>query len=114
MWLDRVELPEANIFTDHVRFEMYKDGKMISSSSVIFSVPKYYEYKDPQLEAHIEGDEVVVTSQAYARSVEILNENEDWILDDNYFDMEAGETRRIKIIEGKADKLKLRSVYDIR
>jgi beta-mannosidase len=114
VWLDKVELPEANMFTDYVRYEMWQDGKMISSGSVIFSVPKYFEYQKPEFDVKVEGDEIVITSSEYAHSVELLNENEDWVLDDNYFDMDKNETRRIKIISGKADKIRVRSVYDIR
>ncbi|OKZ45770.1 MAG: hypothetical protein BHV68_00015 [Bacteroidales bacterium 43_8] len=54
-------------------------------------------------------DEIEVTAKAYAKSVEILNENEDLILSDNYFDMNAG-TKRVKIEHGDAGKLRLRSV----
>ena len=35
------------------------------------------------------------------------------LLEDNYFDMDAG-TRRVKIREGKPEGLTIRSVYDIR
>jgi len=55
---------------------------------------------------------VVVSSAAYAKSVEILNEEEDLILSDNYFDMEKGE-KRVKVISGKPENLHIRSVYDI-
>ena len=59
-----------------------------------------------------EGDEIIVSAEAYAKSVEIQNENDDLILEDNYFDMNAGE-RRVKILDGKPENLKVRSVYDI-
>ena len=45
--------------------------------------------------------------------MEIRNENEDLILEDNYFDMNAGE-RRVKVIKGDVDTLRVRSVFDIR
>ena len=56
---------------------------------------------------------VIVCAQAYAKSVEILNEADDLLLEDNYFDMNAGE-RRIRILSGKPEGLRIRSVYDIR
>lgn len=59
-----------------------------------------------------EGDEIIVSAQTYAKSVEIMNKNDDLILEDNYFDMNAGE-RRVKILSGIPDGLKVRSVYDI-
>lgn len=40
------------------------------------------------------------------------NENEDMVLEDNYFDMNAGE-KRIRIINGEPVGRKVRSVYDI-
>lgn len=113
VWLDKMELPEADIFSQYVSYEMEKDGKIISSGTVIFSYPKYFRYEDPKLSYEIDGDEIIVRAHAYAKSVEILNENEDLILEDNYFDMNAGE-KRVKVFSGDIEKLRLRSVYDIR
>ena len=53
-----------------------------------------------------------VSADAYAKSVEILNQNEDLILSDNYFDLNA-DSKTVKVISGSVDKLRLRSVYDI-
>ncbi len=113
VWLDKMELPEADIFSQYVSYEMEKDGKIISSGTVIFSYPKYFRYEDPKLSYEVDGDEIIVRAHAYAKSVEILNENEDLILEDNYFDMNAGE-KRVKVLSGDIGKLRLRSVYDIR
>ena len=44
--------------------------------------------------------------------MEILNQNEDLILSDNYFDLNA-DSKTVKVISGSVDKLRLRSVYDI-
>lgn len=114
VWLDTVELPEANMFTDHVHYACYQNGEMISESTVLFAVPKYYDYIDPQLSCRVEGDEIIVSAKAYAKSVEVLNENEDWVLEDNYFDLEAGKERRIRIVSGDANGIHMRSVYNIR
>lgn len=57
--------------------------------------------------------EILIKAEAYARSVEILNEDDALLLSDNYFDMNAGE-KRIRIIKGEPNNLKIRSVYDIR
>lgn len=45
--------------------------------------------------------------------MEIRNRNENLVLDDNYFDMNAGE-RRVKVICGEREELMARSVFDIR
>ena len=44
--------------------------------------------------------------------MEIQNEAETLLLDDNYFDMNAG-TKRIRILSGHTRGLHCRSVYDI-
>ena len=54
-----------------------------------------------------------MTAQAYAKSVEIKNENQDLVLSDNYFDLN-GDSRTVKILRGKPEGIRLRSVYDIR
>jgi len=112
VWLEKIQLPEARLHQDHVFFSCSREGEVLSEGSVIFSIPKFYEYADPKLTVRLEGDEVVVSSAAYAKSVEILNEEEDLILSDNYFDMEKGE-KRVKVISGKPENLHIRSVYDI-
>ena len=47
-----------------------------------------------------------------AGGVEILA-GADTVLEDNYFDMNAGQ-RRVKIVRGDVSELSVRSVYDIR
>lgn len=112
VWLDKVELPDIDLFHEYVSYEALEDGCVISQGTVIFSYPKYFRYVDPKLFVRVEGDELVVTADAYAKSVEIRNVDDDLILEDNYFDMNAGE-RRIKILSGELKGLQVRSVYDI-
>ena len=110
---EKILLPDINIYDEYVSYELLEDGKSVSSSSVIFSVPKYFHYEDPKLSCRVQGDEIIVTASAYAKSVEIRNKEEDLILSDNYFDMDAG-TKKVRIISGVPEELQLRSVYDIR
>ena len=98
---------------NHLSFELVVDGEVISSESAIFAQHKYYEFKNPALKVRREGDEIVVTSEAYARYVEIYSEEEDFLLSDNFFDMEKGEVR-VKILRGDPKNLLVRSVYDVR
>lgn len=113
VWLDKVLLPEVDVFSEYVSYEMRKDGEVVSDGTVIFSYPKYFRYEDPGLSYRVEGDEIVVSAKAYAKSVEILNEEEDMILSDNYFDLN-GDEKRVKIVSGKAEGIRVRSVFDIR
>lgn len=110
-YLEKVELPQARLFTDHVHFACYIGDELYSEGSVLFSMPKYYRYEDPDISVVRQGDELLVRAKAYAKGVEIQNGEEDLLLSDNYFDMEAGE-KRVKIIGGDPTDLRIRSVYD--
>ncbi|EET61225.1 glycosyl hydrolase family 2, sugar binding domain protein [Marvinbryantia formatexigens DSM 14469] len=113
VWLDKVEFPDADIYTEYISYELEKDGEILSDGTVNFSYPKYFRYEDPELTYRLIGDEIEVSAKAYAKSVEILNEEENLLLSDNYFDMNAG-TKRVKILGGEPVGIRLRSVYDIK
>lgn len=72
VWMDKVELPEVDVFTEYVSFEAWEKGQKISEGSVIFSYPKYFKYENPNLRFHVEGNTITVAADAYAKSVEIL------------------------------------------
>ena len=113
VWLEREALPQAELYNDHVFYTLKENGEVLSEGSVIFCQPKYYKFVNPQLTFRVEGDEIVVRAEGYAKDVELLNEEEDWLLSDNYFDMEPGE-RRVKIYRGRGEGIRVRSTYDIR
>lgn len=112
-WLEREDLDDADLYRDYVSFACLRSGETISQGSVLFCPHKQFHYQDPCLSVRVEGNEVVVSSQAFAKAVEIRNENEDLLLEDNYFDLNGGE-RRVKILRGSTSGLKVRSVYSIR
>lgn len=112
-WLDKVLLPEADIFADFVSYTLYERSAPVSFGTELFVPPKYYKFQDPQLECRLDRDEIIISSRSFAQGVEIQNSGEDIVLSDNYFDMLPGE-RRIKILRGKPENLRVRSVYDIK
>ncbi len=112
VWLEKVDLPDIDIYREYVSFQACKGGVAVSEGTVIFSYPKYFRYENPNLQATVEGNRITVSADTYAKSVEILNDEEDLILSDNYFDLN-GDSKTVEIISGKAENLRLRSVYDI-
>ena len=112
VWLEKTQLPEIDIFREYVSFELEKDGQICSGGTVIFSYPKYFRYEDPHLRYNVRGNTITVRADAYARSVEIQNDQEDLILSDNYFDLNA-DARTVTVQSGELKGLRLRSVYDI-
>ena len=112
-WMELQDFSDTAYLDNHYTFELVVDGKIISSGSTLFTAPKHYHFTDPQLSYERNENQIVVTSKAYAKNVEIECEDTDIVLSDNYFDMEAG-SKVIDIIKGDPRKLTLRSVYDIR
>lgn len=112
VWLDKVELPDIKIYEEYVSYEASINNEVVSEGTVIFSYPKYFRYENPELSYTVDGDTITVSANAYAKSVEILNDNEDLILSDNYFDLNGNE-KTVKVLSGNIDNIQLRSVYDI-
>ncbi len=112
LWLDKEELPGIDIYNEYVSYQASIGDEVISEGTVIFSLPKYFRFIDPNLRYEVDGNMITVHADSYAGSVEIRNDNDDLILTDNFFDMNAG-TKTVKVLSGKITDLRLRSVYDI-
>lgn len=112
VWLKKHEFPDAELYSDYVSYELIDGTEVISEGTVMFSMPKHFKFIDPELSVRVNGNEIVVVSKAYAKSVEIKNADNTMFLSDNYFDMNAGE-KRVKIMKGSPDGLKVKSVYNI-
>lgn len=113
VWLSEEDMADAELYENYVSYEAVVNGETVSEGTVLFAQPKFFRFRNPELSVRVEGDEIVVTSKTYAKSVEILNEDETMLLSDNYFDLNGGE-KRVKILKGEATGLRVRSVYDIR
>lgn len=111
-WFDKVELPEVCVFSEYASYQLLENENVISDGTVIFSYPKYFAYEDPKLRYEIDGKYIKIYADAYAKSVEIANEEENLIVSDNYFDMNGGE-KIVEILEGEPHNIRLRSVFDI-
>ncbi len=112
-WLKQVELSHAALYSEYVSYCLQEKEENISSGTVLFCPPKYFHFEDPKLELTTDGRDIIVTAGAYAKSVEIRNGEDDLLLSDNFFDMDAG-MKKVRILSGRADRLIARSVYDIR
>ena len=112
VWLDEQDFSVEDTYGCYYSYALVQNGLVLSSGSVLFCPPKHFRFLDPKLEAFVKNGEIVVKAHAYARSVELVCEG-DALLEDNFFDMDAGE-RRIRIVRGEPGKVTARSVYDIR
>ena len=110
---DEVDFHKTDVRKNYYSYELVVDDEVVSEGTVLFTAPKHFDFVDPELELTLEGDEVVVKARAFAKNVEIYSPDSDFILSDNFFDMNAGE-KRLKVIEGTVGELRARSVFDIK
>ena len=113
VWLDNMDFNKTDVDHNYMSYEFTVNGEVLSEGTVLFTAPKYFQFKNPELRYEINGDELTVYADAYARYVEVDSPDSDFILSDNYFDMNAGK-KTVKILEGTPKTIALRSVYDIR
>lgn len=114
VWLPEEVFPQADLFEDYVSFRLLLDGVPVSSGSALFCPPKHFRFLDPELSLSVEDGQISVTAGAYARSVEIRCLDGDVLFSDNYFDLNAGETRILQLLRGHGTAFAVRSVFDIR
>lgn len=111
--LPEMDFHKTDVDNNYLSYQFLIDGKEVSGGAVLFTAPKYFKFRNPNLRAEVKGDEITVYADSFAKAVEIDSPDSDFILSDNYFDMNGG-TKTVKILEGTPKTLKLRSVYDIR
>ena len=113
LWLDELDFQKTDVVHHYFSYELMIGEREVSCGTVLFTAPKHFEFINPNLRYEINGDEITVYADAYARCVEIDSPDSDFILSDNYFDMNAG-SKTVQILEGTPKTISLRSVYDIR
>lgn len=113
VWMEEMDFCKTDVDSNYMSYEFIVDGNCVSEGTVLFTAPKYFRFLDPKLRYEMQGDEITVYANAYAQYVEIDSPDSDFILSDNYFDMNAGK-KTVKIVEGNPKTIRLRSVYDIK
>ena len=112
VWLPEHDFSGCDELSDYFSYVFEVDGKAVSSGTVLFCMPKHYNFTCPNLRIKREGSFITVEAEAYAKSVEIFSDDEDFVLSDNYFDINAGSVT-VELVRGDPENLKVRSVYDI-
>lgn len=111
-WLDKVDCADASLTGHYVSFAFVVDDVALSEGTCIFCAPKHFEFVNPRLTVETRGDTLLVTSHAYAKQVWLESEDADLLLDDNAFDMNPG-TKVVRVVKGTAEKVRVRSVWDL-
>ncbi len=111
IWLNKLDFSEYDAFSHYISYSFLVDGEIVSEGTALFAPPKHFEFVDPNLSYEILGNKIIVTSEAFAKGVEIDSDETDLVFDDNYFDMNAG-TKEVTVVSGIPKGITLRSVYD--
>ncbi len=109
---EEMDFEKTDVENNYLWYAFEMDGEFVSEGTVIFTAPKHFDFSNPELSFEINGDEITLNAKSYAKTVEIYSPDSDFILSDNFFDMEKG-SKTIKILEGEPKTISLRSVYDI-
>lgn len=111
-WLDNIDFNKTDVQNNYLSFCFIVDDVAVSEGTVLFTVPKHFNFIDPKLRCEISDKTITVHADAFAKYVEIYSPDSDFILSDNYFDMNAG-SKTVNILEGTPKTVTVRSVYDI-
>lgn len=111
----------------YFEYSLINDGQIISSGTVLFTKFKYFEFINPKIKVSIKewSDRFIlyIRSEAFAKFVELELAGADCRFSDNYFDISAGDSKKVEVIKNSLseeialselkEKLKVRSIYDI-
>lgn len=111
--LENLDFNKTDVDHNYISYDFTVNGEVVSSGTTLFTAPKYFNFKNPNLKYEINGNEITVFADCFARSIEIYSLDSDFVLSDNYFDMNGG-SYTVKLIEGELNNIRLRSVYDIK
>jgi len=111
-WLNNMDFNKTDVENNYLSYSFVIDGVAVSEGTVLFTAPKHFNFIDPNLRCEINGDTITVYADAFAKYVEIDSPDSDFLLSDNYFDMNAG-SKTVKILKGTPKTIKIRSVYNI-
>ena len=113
IWLDEMDFSDCDELAHYLSFEFIVGGQAVSSGTALFCMPKHFNFEDPKLQVFLDGGAITVSASAYAKSVELYSDDDDFVLSDNFFDCNAGSVT-VRVVRGEAKHVKVRSVYDLR
>ena len=112
VWLEEEVFTGQDERSCYVSYRFACEGQTVSEGTALFTPPKHFCFKNPHLSVSIEDKWITVKADAFAKSVEVLPQNGEARLADNYFDLNGGE-KRVEILSGDATEFAVRSVYEI-
>lgn len=111
----------------YLEFALLVAGKEVSSSTVLFTKAKHFDFIDPQIHVELQETDsafaIVLHANAFAKYVGLELARIDGIFSDNYFDLSAGEVKEVLLdksrmsgqatLEQLKEQLQVTSLYDL-
>jgi beta-mannosidase len=111
----------------YLEYDFVVDGNIVSSGTTFFVKPKHFMLEDPNITFKVidNTEEFVIelNSNSFAKAVELELRSVDLHFSDNYFDLSAGDVKKITAKKSTLSKnitceefeaeLKIFSLYDI-
>jgi len=91
---------------DSVLIALLEDesGRIVSDSIDYVTEERRLKFPEAVLEATISGNDITVSSNRFARCVEVLGEKDSdpfgWLFSDNYFDLFPDMPKKIRVVDG--------------
>lgn len=77
-----------------------KDNVVLSQDTALFCLPKEYRFEPVNIRLELNGQEITVTADRYAKAVMLDTVQGDCLFSDNWFDLSAGESKRVTVVQG--------------
>src|SRR5690606_26413610 len=120
-------LSDENMRNTYLEATLFMGGEVHSNAVVLFVKPKHFELVDPQITVEVqdEQDQFILSVEAksgLAKYVELDLADADCKFSDNYFDLSAGDVKKITVekvslskeisLEEFKNNLTVRSIYN--
>lgn len=92
-----------------------KDHNIYDSVIDFADIERHYRFPEAKLNVAVEGNELVITTDKFARCIEITARNEEtefgWLFSENYFDLLPGTIKRVRIVAGGSAEITVKPHY---
>ncbi|MEI6020940.1 MAG: glycoside hydrolase family 2 protein [Bacteroidota bacterium] len=111
--IDKSALPIYDSAAVYLQAELKSDLGTLAKTNHFFTSPKYLKLLPAKIKLQDLGNGLYsLQSDVFAKDVYVFNETQNCVFSDNFFDLEAGQTKYIQLEKGKGIKstLQLRSM----
>ena len=90
-------------------------GQRSSTSIDYIDIERHYKFPKARLNVQVEGDELVIETDQFARCVEITGIKDGnefgWLFSDNYFDLVPGDQKRVRVTSKTDGDISVKAHY---